>query len=123
VTSALTGSGQRLGASLVDFARQRLELAALDIEEEALRLLALEALLLAGAVFGLLTLAALAATVIVLLWDSARYLALGGVTACFAAATLACGWRLRAALRSKPAFLATTLDELRQDLRHLRAVP
>lgn len=123
MSGSLPGSARRLGATLVDLARQRLELAALDVDEQVLRLLALQGLLLAATAFGALTLAAFAATLVVLLWDGARHAALVAVTLSFAAATVACGWRLRQALRTKPAFLAGTLAELREDAQHLEPAP
>ncbi len=116
---ALASNLARLGAGSLLAARQRLELASLDVEEELLRL----GLLLAGAVVTalMLTLAlsAAAASVIIYFWDGARLAAVLGVTGFFAVATLLMVWRLALALRSKPRFLAATLAELEKDSQQL----
>ena len=112
---ALGQTLSRLGASLLLVARQRLELASLDVEEELLRLGALLAGALATALMLALALAAAAATLVVFFWDSARLAALLGVTGLFVAATLVMAWRLARALRDKPQFMAATLGELQKD--------
>jgi uncharacterized membrane protein YqjE len=120
---ALGDSVARLGATSLLLIRQRLELAALDIEEELLR----GGLWLAGAVaaalLGALCLAALAALVVVLFWDTARVAALVGVTLAFGAAAAAAAWKLARAWRDKPPLLAATLAELSTDGEHLRGGP
>lgn len=120
---ALRQTLSRLGASVLLVARQRLELAALDVEEELLRL----SLLLVGAIATVLmltlALAALAATVAAYFWDSARISALLGICAVFALAAAAMGWRLARAWGTKPPFLQATLTELRKDGAPLQGGP
>lgn len=119
----LSASLRRLGGGYLAVARQRLELAALDVEEELLRAGSLLAALLALVALASLALAAAAATLVVLLWDTARIAALVGVTAAFAAAAVAAYWWLRDALRSKPPFLSATLEELARDGEDLAGPP
>lgn len=116
---SLPASLRRLGGGYVALARQRLELAALDVEEELLRAAGLLAALLALVALASLALAAGAALLVVLLWDSARVAVLAGVTLAFTAAALAVYWWLQGALGAKPPFLAATLDELAKDVEDL----
>jgi len=97
--------------------RQRLELAALDVEEELLHAGITVAAILAITMFAALALAAVAAAVVVLLWDRAPVAALLGTSAVFALAASLVTWWLMRALRAKPRFLAATLDELGADAR------
>ena len=112
---ALVQTLARLGASSLLLARQRLELAALDVEEELLRIGLLLAAALVTALVLALALAAGAATVVVYFWDSARLAALVGVTLFFAACGGLMVRALAGALREKPGFLAATLAELDKD--------
>ena len=105
----------RLGSGSLLLARQRLELASLDVEEELLRIVALLAGALVAALLAALALAAAAAWVIVYFWDGARLAAVAGVTVVFAAAACTAAWRLARAWREKPRFLAATLAEFDKD--------
>lgn len=112
-----------LGANTVRLARQRIELAALDLEEEVLR----QGGLLVGAVatvlMAALALAAAATLVAVYFWDSARIPALVGITCFFTLAAIVMARKLQVALRSKPPFMAGTLTELERDAEHLEQKP
>jgi uncharacterized membrane protein YqjE len=113
----------QLAGSAVLILRQRLEIAALDVEEELLRLgllflVSIAAVLLAG--FGC---AALAGAVLVHYWDSARLGAIFAVAGAFAAASAGCAaWVLRAS-RAKPGLLHGTLGELACDEASLGGRP
>jgi uncharacterized membrane protein YqjE len=61
--------------------------------------------------------------VIIYFWDAARLATAIDVTAFFALAAVLTGWRLAAALREKPAFLAGTLAELDKDAQRLGEQP
>lgn len=116
-----TLSRLRAGCALV--LRQRLELAALDVEEELLRLTLLLAGTLATTLLATLALAALAASIAVYYWDTARLAALLGITAAFALATGVAAWRLARFMRAKPPFMSATLAQLGEDARQLGARP
>lgn len=112
---ALSQTLSRLGASLLVVASQRLELVSLDVEEELLRLSGLLAGTLVTALMLALALAAAAMTTVVYFWDTARMTALLGITGLFATVGFAMVWRLSQALRDKPRFMASTLEQLDKD--------
>ena len=87
---ALADSVQALAAGSFVLARQRLELATLDVEEQLLRAMQILVRLLVAVALGTLALGALAATIVVGLWDTSRMAALVGVTAVFGACA---SWR------------------------------
>jgi uncharacterized membrane protein YqjE len=109
----------QLGAASLQLARQRLESAALEVEEELLRFAGTLAALLAAVLLGTLALAGFAATLVAWLWDTARIAALLGVSLAFAASAGAIAWRVARARRDKPPFLSATLAELRRDAEAL----
>lgn len=105
----------RLRATLLLVLRQRLELAALDVQDEMQRLgVLLEAALFMLTMWGF-ALAAAAAGVILLFWDSARLAAVWGVSGFFLLLGLGLLVWLRRAWKRKPRFMATTLAELEKD--------
>jgi uncharacterized membrane protein YqjE len=113
----------RLAAGSLVLLRQRLELASLEFEEELLRVGLLLARALVTAILLALALMAAAATVVIYFWDAARVAAAVGVTGFFALAGVLMAWRLVAALRDKPSFLAATLAELDKDAQRLSGQP
>jgi uncharacterized membrane protein YqjE len=106
----------RIAATLVAMVHTRLELAAVEVQEEARRLLGylawtlLAVLLVASACM----LAAL--FVILLFWDSYRLHAVAAMAALFALAGAAILLKVRAGFASRPPLLASTLAELRNDV-------
>jgi uncharacterized membrane protein YqjE len=116
---ALPDSLRGLASGSFDFARQRLELATLDVEEQALRGGRMLALLLAGVALGTLGIAGLAATIVVWLWDTSRLAALLGVTGVLLLAAAVVLRALWLAVTHRPALLAATLEELQRDSDHL----
>jgi uncharacterized membrane protein YqjE len=111
----------RIGATLVAMVHTRLELAAVEVQEEARRLLGylvwslLAVLLAAGAIM----LAAL--FVILLFWDSYRLLAVGGMAGLFALAGYIIAMKVRASLAARPPLFEATRNELRNDLEFITA--
>jgi uncharacterized membrane protein YqjE len=110
----------RIGATLVAMVRTRLELAAVEVQEEARRLLGylawtLLAVFLAAAAFMLAAL-----FVILLFWDSYRLQAVAGMAILFALAGTVIVMKVRASFDAKPPMLAATLAELHKDTRLLR---
>lgn len=114
---------RRLGASLLALGRVRLELLAIEVQEEkervaGLLLWALSAALLAG--FCLLTAMVF---VIVALWDTHRLLALGVATLALFAAAVFAFMKVRALLTMPATLFQTSLAELREDADALRRGP
>jgi uncharacterized membrane protein YqjE len=109
----------RIGATLVAMVHTRLELAAVEAQEEARRLLGCLAWTL-FAVFLAAGAALLAALfVVVLFWDSYRLLAIGGMAGLFALAAIAIAMKVKSGFESRPPLFQATLGELRNDLEFM----
>ena len=118
---AIFESVGRLGSTLVDMVHTRLELAAVEVEEESQRMLGyllfgLLSLILFGVAFLLL-----AFLVIVLFWDTHRVAAVGGMAALFTAAGAIIAIKVKAGFDSKPRLLQNTIEELRKDIAYVRS--
>lgn len=113
------GSLKRILDTLLATAQNRMELLAVELQEEKCRLM--EALLFAVAlaVCGIMALTLLTFLLVVVFWEHGRLLALGGLGALYLlGAGLA--WRaLQARLKARSAF-AGTIDELKKDRECLR---
>lgn len=105
----------RIGATIVAMVHTRLELAAVEMQEEARRLAGyLVSVLLATFLLACSILLA-ALFVIVLFWDSYRLLAVGGMTVLFALAGVVILNKVKSSFESRPPLLSATLAELRND--------
>jgi uncharacterized membrane protein YqjE len=119
---ALLESAGRIGATLVAMLQTRLELAVVEVEEESQRFLRYLILsLLALFLFGIASVL-VALFVVVLFWDSYRLAAVAGMTLLFIAAGAFFALKVRAEMRTKPALLADTINELRQDIACIRGL-
>ena len=110
----------RVGATLLAMVQTRLELAAVEMEEEYQRLLgyllmSLLALFLLG-----ISLLLVALLVIVIFWDTHRIEAVCGMAALFGIGAAWLGLKVRADFRVKPRLLAATVGELRKDVDYIR---
>lgn len=119
----VSGPLRRLGTSLLTLSRIRLELLAIEVQEEKDRIAGLLvwsvlAALLAG--FGLLMLLAL---VTVALWDSHRLLALGGSTLVLIAAAAVAVVKVKGLVAQPSTLFQASLAELREDADALRRRP
>ena len=106
----------RLGATLAAVLRTRLELAAIELEEESMRLLGYLLLSLLALFFVGVACVLLAFFVILMFWDSYRLQATLAMGALFAAIGVYLGAKVRASMASKPRLLAATIDELNKDI-------
>lgn len=111
---------RRLGTSLLTLGRIRLELFAIEAQEEkeriaSLLLWAVLAALLAG--FGLLMVLLL---VTVALWDSYRLLALGGGTVVLVASAAVAVLKVKALIAQPASLFQSSIAELREDADALR---
>lgn len=114
---------RRLGASLLTLGRIRLELFAIEAQEEkeriaSLLLWAVLAALLAG--FGLLMVILL---VTVALWDSHRLIALGGGTVVLVTAAVVAVLKVKALIARPASLFQASIGELREDADALRRRP
>jgi len=111
---------RRLGAAALALGRIKLELLALDWQEEKSRLAQLLLLATLGSLLLGFALLALAITITVALWDTPyRLAALIVTTVVLGAAALASVWRIAALLRA-PSPLAGSVSELKRDEAALR---
>ena len=118
---AIFESVGRLGSTLVDMVHTRLELAAVEVEEESQRMLGyllfgLLSLILFGVAFLLL-----AFLVIVLFWDTHRVAAVGGMAALFGVAGAVIAMKVKSGFDNKPRLLQNTIEELRKDIAYARS--
>jgi uncharacterized membrane protein YqjE len=117
---AFLATARRIGATLVAMAGTRLELAAVEFQEDARRLLGhlawtLLAVFLAAGAF---LLAAL--FVIAIFWDTYRLQAVGGMAVLFGALAGIILMKVRASMNAEAPLLSATLAELRNDVDYLR---
>ncbi|WP_292038054.1 phage holin family protein [Massilia sp. UBA6681] len=117
---SITAAVRRIGANVLDLARTRLELAAIELQEGAQRVFGYLAWAVAAAVLGLFALGLVILFVLVLFWDTHRLAAVGGMAVLFILGTLFAVMRLRAGLAARPPMLPATLAELRKDAAALK---
>lgn len=111
----------RIATTFVAIAQTRLELAAVELEQESRRylgylLMALLALFLFGMALLLVALA-----VVIVFWDSYRLQATLGMAAVFGVAALVIGMKVRASFAAKPALMGSSVAELGKDIAFLKA--
>jgi uncharacterized membrane protein YqjE len=117
---AIVESVGRLGATLVDMLQTRLELAAVEMEEESQRLLGYLLLsLLALFLFGIAMLM-VALLIVIVFWDSYRIAAAGSVAALFLGAAALVALKVKHGFDSKPRLLESTIAELKKDINYIR---
>jgi uncharacterized membrane protein YqjE len=117
---AITESVGRLGATLVDMVQTRLELAAVEVEEESQRMLGFLLLsLLALFLFGIAMLL-VAFLIIIVFWDSYRIPAAAGVATLFLAAAAFVALKVKNGFASKPRLLGHTIAELKKDINYMK---
>ena len=111
---------RRILATLLDLGRTRIELIAVEIEEQIEYAAKLLLWGIAAVYFGSLALLLLAFTIVIAFWDTHRMLAAIGVTAAFALAAAGAGFSVRKRLRQRPRILSATSAELKRDADALR---
>lgn len=119
---AITESIGRIGATLVALVQTRLELMAVEVEEETLRLMNYLVLsLLALFLFGIATVM-VAIFVVMLFWDTYRLQAVVAMAVLFAGAGALIARKVKLAMASKPRLLADSIAELNKDLEFIKTV-
>jgi len=117
---ALIQTVGRIGTTVLAMARTRLALAAVEVQEEAQRLLGYVAWALFAAFLGAGACMLLALFVIVLFWDTHRLLAIGAMAGLFALVAGAILLQVRARFASRPPLMAATLTELNKDIAFIK---
>ena len=111
---------KRIGSTSLAMARTRLELAAVEAQEEARSLLGYAAWTLLAAFLGAFAFLLAALFVIVLFWDEHRLLAIGAMAGMFVLAALLILARVRAGLAARGPMLAATRAELGKDIAFIK---
>ncbi len=119
----LSGSLRRLFATLLLVWQNRLEMAAVELNEEKFRLL--EVLILGAAcfVFGIVALLTITAPLVIMLWDPAGVPLLIGFSIVYFLAALLAILALRNKIRNWPPTFAHTVAEIKKDSECLRTLP
>ena len=111
----LLGSLRRLTDTALALARNRVELFALELEEEKCRVMELVLWMSAVVAFGLMALTMVTLTVVILFWDRGRTAALIGLTLFHVAAAIVAYRSLARRLRSATPAFSETVRELKKD--------
>jgi uncharacterized membrane protein YqjE len=115
----VSGPLRRLGASMLALLRIRLELLAIELQEEKDRVVRMLVWAVVTAFLGCFALVFVAAFVTVALWDSHRLLALGVFSLLFVALAAWGALELRRIAGASPTLFRASLGELRSDSRAL----
>jgi uncharacterized membrane protein YqjE len=105
----------RVSENALQILKQRLELAAIDIEEELLRFGLLLVTTMIALLLSSISIVLIAAAVMVYFWDTAKWSALLSMCALFLSLGIIMAFKLCQAIKSKPRFMAATLSELEKD--------
>ena len=111
----MRGALAQLGSALLGAVATRLELVTLEVDEARTRATEQLVLILVAGVFFAFALLAASALVVVLLWDTYRIAALGGVTVAYLVLGLIALWRLSVKRQAGSPPFAGTLAELERD--------
>jgi uncharacterized membrane protein YqjE len=118
-----SGAFGRFSASVLALGRIRLELLAIEVQEEKERIASMLVWAVVAAFLGCFALVFLALFITLLLWDSHRLLALGGFTALFLVLAAVGVLRLRELFGTGSSLFQSTIAELREDSRALKQPP
>ncbi|MGN0918645.1 MAG: phage holin family protein [Oxalobacter sp.] len=118
---ALTDTLSKMASSMLAIAKNRAELASIELREELDRIIGY--IVFAVAVFFCIFVGIVMAgvLVIVLCWDTCRIGALGGVTAFFLVIGIILALKLRNSLKNKPKILAKTREEIASDFARMKS--
>lgn len=112
---------RNLAATTVGIARARLDLLANDLEEQRIRALELIVLGVVALLFGLVSILAVTAWIVIALWDHYRLWTLGLLSLLYMGGFIATVLTLRAKAAERPKVFATSIAELRRDEDLLRS--
>ncbi len=120
-SSGLLGSFRKLGEGLLASLEDRISLVSLELKEEKLRLI--RTLFWIGAILfsGVMAATFASLTVVYLLWETSRLMALGGLALLYSATFACLIAAFRRYLESQPKPLAATLEEIGEDRECIRA--
>ena len=117
---AITQAVGRIAATLVAIVQTRLELAAVEMQEESRRLLGLLVMSLLAVFLLGVAIVLVALFVIILFWDSHRIAAVLGLIVVFGGGAAIIAMKVLAAFKAHPGIMAATAAELRKDAEYLK---
>jgi uncharacterized membrane protein YqjE len=117
---ALFAAAGRVASTLVAMVGTRLELAAVEFQEDARRLLGYLAWSLLAVFLAAASIMLVALFVILLFWDSYRLQAVAGMALLLAAGAGLIVMSVRSKLNAQTPLFADTLAELRKDIEYVR---
>jgi uncharacterized membrane protein YqjE len=117
---AIVESVGRIGATLIAMVQTRLELAAVEVQEELQRFLGYVVLALASLILFGIALLLLVLLVVVLFWDSYRLEAIAALAALFGMAGTLVALQVKRSLATRPRLLEATVAELNKDVNFVR---
>ena len=109
------GSLRTLGDGLMASVQERLELFAVELQEEKFRLIQTIIWISAAVFAGVMAIAFASITLVYLFWESARLAVLGGLTLFYAGALVVILVSFRRYLARQPRPFAATLHEIAED--------
>lgn len=114
-----SSSSRRLGAAFLGLLHSHVELFGIELQEQKSRTVSL--LLFAGLalVFALLLLVGLSALVLILVWDTYRFVGIIGLCVFYTLAAIFCAMRLKSAIFDESSPFHATLEELANDRERL----
>lgn len=119
-TGGLLGSLRGLADSLLGSARERLELFALELQEEKYRAVQLFLWISAGVFSAVLAITFASLTIVYLFWETARLAVLGGFALLYGGGFVAIVLYCRKLIARQPKPFEGTLAELQQDRSCIR---
>ena len=116
---ALGESIAKMASTLLAMLQTRLELAAVELEEEALRLFSWLLLALAALFCAFVAILLVVLLIVAIYWDTNRIGVISALIAFFGVSATLIGLGIRSGFRSKPRLLAHTRAELAKDIDRL----
>jgi uncharacterized membrane protein YqjE len=117
---AIVESVGRIGATLIAMVQTRLELAAVEVQEELQRVLKYVVLALASLILFGVALLLVVLLVVVIFWDSYRLEAIGALALLFGLAGTVIALKVKRSFDARPRLLAATVAELNKDVNFVR---
>ena len=117
---SILDSAGRFGASLLAMVQTRVELASVELQEEAQRALRYLVLSLAALFLAAMTVILITFFVILLFWDENPLTAVAVLAVLYGAGAILLMAKVKSEVSSRPALLAQTLAELRKDVDCMR---
>lgn len=118
---ALTDTLSKMASSVLAIAKNRAELASIELREELGRIIGYIVFAVAAFFCIFVGIVMAGVLVVVLCWDTCRIGALGGVTTFFLIIGIILALKLRSSLKNKPKILAKTREEIASDFARMKS--